>query len=57
MNKPPKQLLLCLDDCYGEFYLPLDSDESQHCPNRPEHTVAIYAYEHTISTPMHDEDE
>jgi hypothetical protein len=42
MADPPHRVLLCLGPCHGEFYLPLDRDERQVCPNDGEHPVAIY---------------
>jgi len=27
VHRPPARVLLCLEDCFGEFYLPLDLDD------------------------------
>ena len=40
---PPARVLLCLEDCFGEFYLPLDLDDHMKCPVDSEHRVAVYS--------------
>jgi hypothetical protein len=32
-----------MDDCLGEFYLPLDLNERIVCPVDPSHRVAVYS--------------
>lgn len=39
---PTPRVLLCLDACHGEFYLPLDWDDAPVCPNDRTHDVAVY---------------
>jgi hypothetical protein len=39
----PVLILLCLGPCHGDFYLPLELNEPQVCPNHSEHPVAVYA--------------
>ena len=42
VHRPPARVLLCLEGCFGEFYLPLDVDERPVCPVDAEHAVAVY---------------
>jgi hypothetical protein len=43
VNQPPARVLLCLDACFGEFYLPLDLNEPMVCPVDSSHRVAVYS--------------
>ena len=43
VHQPPDRVLLCLEGCFGEFYLPLDLNERIVCPVDPTHTVAVYS--------------
>ena len=41
-SAPTPKVLLCLGPCHGEFYLPLDYDDTPVCPNDRTHDVAVY---------------
>ena len=44
----PDLILLCLDECLGEFYYPLSPGESQSCPVDGSHRVKVYRAERVI---------
>lgn len=42
VHRPPARVLLCLEGCFEEFYLPLEANEHAVCPVDSEHAVAVY---------------